>query len=178
MREHEHPSHDHSHATHEHRHEREQACCHPAHHGTGGAAPLPQAARTSSAAEWTCPMHPEVVRPGPGACPICGMALEPRTPVLSEEDGGELRDMQRRFFAALVLTAPLFALTMGDMLLGHALGSLISPRVRGFVELALATPVCVWAAWPFHERGVRSLKSRHFNMFTLISLGVSVAYGF
>jgi Cu+-exporting ATPase len=123
-------------------------------------------------------MHPEIVRPGPGACPICGMALEPRTPVASEEDGGELRDMRRRFIVALVLSAPLFALTMGDMLVGHAISAALSPRLRAFFELALATPVCLWAAWPFHERAVQSLKTRHLNMFTLISLGVAVAYIF
>jgi P-type Cu+ transporter len=123
-------------------------------------------------------MHPEVVRPGPGACPICGMALEPRAPTAAEDDGGELADMTRRFVVALALSAPLFALTMGDMLFGHAVSSALSPNVRSFVELALATPVCVWAALPFHERALASLRSRHLNMFTLIGLGVSVAFGF
>jgi Cu+-exporting ATPase len=106
------------------------------------------------------------------------MALEPRTPLASEEDGGELRDMSRRFWVALVLSAPLFALTMGDMLFGHAISSALSSRIRAFVELALATPVAVWAAWPFHERAVASVRNRHLNMFTLIGLGVGVAYAF
>jgi Cu+-exporting ATPase len=123
-------------------------------------------------------MHPEIVRPGPGSCPICGMALEPRTPAAAEGVDSELEDMQRRFWVALALSAPLFGLTMGDMLLGHAISGVISGRVRAVVELALATPVCVWAAWPFHERAALSLRNRHLNMFTLIGLGVSVAYGF
>src|SRR5688572_32342885 len=130
------------------------------------------------AGEWTCPMHPEIVRPGPGSCPICGMALEPRAPTTSEDDGGELSDMRRRFVLALVLSAPLFALGMGDMLFGHGFFSALTPRVRGLFEFALATPVCLWAAWPFHTRAVQSLRNRHLNMFTLIGLGVSVAYGF
>jgi Cu+-exporting ATPase len=123
-------------------------------------------------------MHPEVVRSEPGACPICGMALEPRMPIAADDDGGELRDMRLRFWIALALSAPLFLLTMGDMLLGHATSGAFSPRVRSFVELALATPVAVWAAWPFHERAVASVRNRHLNMFTLIGLGVGVAYGF
>jgi P-type Cu+ transporter len=123
-------------------------------------------------------MHPEIVRPGPGSCPICGMALEPRAPTTSEDDGGELSDMRRRFVVALALSAPLFALAMGDMLFGHGFFSALSPRVRGLFEFALATPVCLWAAWPFHERALQSLRNRHLNMFTLIGLGVSVAYGF
>jgi P-type Cu+ transporter len=123
-------------------------------------------------------MHPEVVRPGPGSCPICGMALEPRAPTTSDDDGGELSDMRRRFVLALALSAPLFALGMGDMLFGHGFFSALSPRARGLFEFALATPVCLWAAWPFHERALQSLRNRHLNMFTLIGLGVSVAYGF
>ncbi|HEX6766770.1 MAG TPA: copper-translocating P-type ATPase [Polyangiaceae bacterium] len=156
----------------------EHDCCHPTGHDHSASMGPPRAKPAARASEWTCPMHPEVVRTAPGACPICGMALEPRMPVASEEDGGELRDMQRRFFVALALSAPLFALTMGEMLLGHAISSLISQPLRAYVELALATPVCVWAAWPFHDRAVQSLKNRHLNMFTLISLGVTVAYGF
>jgi Cu+-exporting ATPase len=123
-------------------------------------------------------MHPEIARPDPGSCPICGMALEPRNPIASEGDDSELRDMRRRFWVALALSAPLFVLTMGDMLFGHAVSATISPQVRSFVELALATPVCLWAAWPFHERALASVRSWHLNMFTLIGLGVSVAYGF
>jgi P-type Cu+ transporter len=169
---------------HEHQHD---GCAHGDHahharpHGHAHGEP-PKPRKTSGAeatrGEWTCPMHPEIVRPGPGSCPICGMALEPRAPTTSEDDGGELADMRRRFFLALALSAPLFALGMGDMLFGHGFFSAVSPHVRGLVEFALATPVCLWAAWPFHERAIQSLRNRHLNMFTLIGLGVSVAYGF
>jgi len=128
-------------------------------------------------AEWTCPMHPEIVRQEPGSCPICGMALEPRTP-LADEQNPELEDMSRRFWFALALSVPLLALAMGDMLPGAPVSRLISPRVRVLIELGLATPVCVWSARPFYERAVASLVSRHLNMFTLIGLGVFVAYGY
>ncbi|HEX6277105.1 MAG TPA: heavy metal-binding domain-containing protein, partial [Polyangiaceae bacterium] len=151
------------------------ACCH--HESHAAVAPAVAAPR-GGASEWTCPMHPEIVRPGPGSCPICGMALEPRVPVAGETDDGELRDMRRRFAVALALSAPLFVLAMGDMLVGHAVSSALPPRLRTFVELALATPVCLWAAFPFHERAVASVRSGHLNMFTLIGLGVSVAFGF
>jgi Cu+-exporting ATPase len=127
--------------------------------------------------EWTCPMHPEIVREGPGSCPICGMALEPRTVTL-EEDSSELRDMSRRFWFAVALAAPLLVLAMSDMLLGRLTASLLSPRVRVLVELMLATPICLWAAWPFYVRAVQSVRNRSLNMFTLIGLGVSVAYGY
>ena len=122
---------------------------------------------------YTCAMHPEVERPGPGSCPICGMALEPRSATV--EDTSEYDDMRRRFVVAVVLSVPLFVLAMGDML---PLGDLIPGRARTFVELALATPVCLWAAWPFFVRAGQSLVNRRLNMFTLIGLGVSVAYLF
>jgi len=125
--------------------------------------------------EWVCPMHPEVVRSEPGSCPICGMALEPRAAAL-EDENPELQEMQKRFWVAVVLSVPLLALTMGDMLLGHRISSMLPPHVRGWVELALATPVCLWAGFPFLERAVVSVRNRHLNMFTLIGLGVSVAY--
>ncbi len=130
------------------------------------------------APSWTCPMHPEIVRDAPGSCPICGMALEPRTVQAgTTEENPELRDMTRRFLVAAVLTVPLLAVAMGDMLPGQPVSALLSARVRAFVELALATPVCLWAAWPFHVRAVRSV-ARRLNMFTLIGLGVSVAYAY
>jgi Cu+-exporting ATPase len=121
-------------------------------------------------------MHPEIVRDAPGSCPICGMALEPRTAVEDVEDSAELVDMRRRFWFAAVLTLPLVFLSMGDMLPGHPVSSLMSMRVRVWLELALATPVVLWSAWPFYVRFVQSLKNRSLNMFTLIGLGVSVAY--
>jgi P-type Cu+ transporter len=127
--------------------------------------------------QWTCPMHPEIVRDAPGSCPICGMALEPVTPTASEEgESDELRDMRRRFWFATALSAPLFVLVMSEMLFGHTLTGFMSARSRVLIELALATPVCTWSAWPFYVRAVQSVKNRSLNMFTLIGLGVSVAF--
>jgi Cu+-exporting ATPase len=145
------------------------------------AAPVPaspHAVRASgppAGARYTCPMHPEVVREGPGACPKCGMALEPLVPSADGEDDSELRDMTRRLKVAASLSAPLVALTMGSML-SHAVHMLVAPTVGAWVELALATPVCLWAGWPFLVRAVDSLRHRSPNMFTLIGLGVTVAY--
>ncbi len=134
----------------------------------------------STSAEWTCPMHPEVVSPKPGSCPKCGMALEPRTPVSgeSEEADPELREMTQRFILSAVLAVPLLAIAMGDMLPGRPISTLLSPRVRMLAEFALATPICTWAAWPFYVRAVASVRNRSLNMFTLIGLGVVVAYGY
>ncbi|MDX2051941.1 MAG: heavy metal translocating P-type ATPase [Polyangiaceae bacterium] len=131
--------------------------------------------QTMTRTEWVCPMHPEVVRLEPGNCPICGMALEPRTAVL-EQENPELLDMSRRFRFAVALTVPLFVIAMADMLPGQPLSSVLTPRARVLIELALATPICVWSAWPFYVRAVNSVLNRSLNMFTLIGLGVSVAY--
>jgi Cu+-exporting ATPase len=128
--------------------------------------------------QWTCPMHPEIVRDAPGSCPICGMALEPKTVSLDDQENPELRDMSRRFWFAAALAVPITVLSMGDMLPGSPVSSLLSPRTRALLELALATPVCLWSAWPFYVRAVQSLLNRSLNMFTLIGLGVSVAYGY
>src|SRR5450432_3631155 len=127
--------------------------------------------------EWVCPMHPEIVRTEPGSCPICGMALEPRSTTVDDANP-ELRDMSRRFYLAVALSVPLLGLTMGDMLLGHRLSEALPYGLRGWLELALATPVCLWAGFPFLERAVLSVKNRSLNMFTLIGLGVSTAYIF
>ncbi len=130
---------------------------------------------------WVCPMHPQVVREEPGSCPVCGMALEPRLPMPAEaepEGDDELGDMRRRFWVAVALGVPLVVIAMGDMLPGRPLSQILSLRVRTLLELALATPVCLWAAWPFYVRAYASLKNRSLNMFTLIALGVSVAYGY
>jgi Cu+-exporting ATPase len=127
-------------------------------------------------AAYTCPMHPEIIRDAPGSCPICGMALEPRTVAAEDEESAELKDMRRRFWFAAALTLPLVVISMGDMLPGQPISSLMSMRMRVWLELALATPVCVWSAWPFFVRAVASVRNRSLNMFTLIGLGVSVAY--
>jgi P-type Cu+ transporter len=128
--------------------------------------------------EYTCPMHPEVVQDNPGSCPKCGMALEPRTVYAEEEENPELVDMRRRFWVAVVLTIPLVVIAMGGGIPGFArfLESVAPPFGWGWVELGLATPVVLWCGWPFLVRGVNSLIHRSLNMFTLISLGVSVAY--
>ena len=127
--------------------------------------------------EHTCPMHPEVRQPGPGACPICGMALEPV--VVTAETGAiaELADMTRRFWVALVLSIPLFALEMGGHLF-PALHEVISPTASAWVQLVLATPVVLWAGWPFFTRAWVSVRTLRLNMFTLIAMGTGVAWLF
>jgi P-type Cu+ transporter len=127
--------------------------------------------------EWTCPMHPEIVRDAPGSCPKCGMALEPRT-VTAEEENPELADMRRRFWVSAALTVPLFLVAMAHFLPGRPLETLMSPRSMGWLELALATPVVLWGGWPFFVRGWQSIANRSLNMFTLIGLGVGVAYAY
>ncbi|HLL24786.1 MAG TPA: heavy metal translocating P-type ATPase [Kofleriaceae bacterium] len=142
----------------------------PAHYLTPPRAP----SSTPTAAEYTCPMHPEIVRHGPGSCPICGMALEPKMPTLDAGPDPELVDMVRRFWVAAAFTVPLFAIAMGEMV-GL---TLLSGRTRVWAELALALPVCTWAAWPFYQRFGASVVNRSLNMFTLIGLGVGVAFGY
>jgi Cu+-exporting ATPase len=132
------------------------------------------ASAVTAGTKYTCPMHPEIVRDAPGSCPICGMALEPMMPTLDTAPDPELRSMTRRFVVAAILTAPLLAIVMGEMF-GV---TIVSGRPRVWTELALATPVCLWAAWPFYERFAASLRNRRLNMFTLIGLGVGVAYGY
>ena len=126
--------------------------------------------------EWTCPMHPEIVRAAPGSCPICGMALEPREVALDEKNP-ELDDMSRRFRVSLLFTVPVFLIGMSDFLPGmpvqHALGAWLP-----WIELVLATPAVLWAGWPFFERGWQSVVNRSLNMFTLIALGTGVAFAF
>jgi Cu+-exporting ATPase len=125
---------------------------------------------------WTCPMHPEVQQPGPGSCPICGMALEPMTPTLSDGPSSEYTDMKRRFVIGLVLALPVVALEMGGHMTG--LRHLLDGNVANLIQMALATPVVLWAGWPFFERGWASVKSRHLNMFTLIAMGTGVAWAY
>lgn len=126
---------------------------------------------------YTCPMHPEVRQVGPGDCPKCGMALEP-VEATAEQDDTELRDMTKRFWIATVFTAPLLIYVMGNMLFGHPFHQWIGPATSQWAELVLATPVVLWCAWPFFVRGVRSVRSLSPNMWTLISIGVSIAYVF
>jgi Cu+-exporting ATPase len=124
-------------------------------------------------------MHPEIVRAEPGSCPICGMALEPRNVTVDDDSANpELADMTRRFWLAAAFTIPLFIVAMGDLLPGEPISRVLSPRARTLLELALATPVCLWSAWPFYVRFAQSLRNKSLNMFTLIGLGVSVAYGY
>jgi Cu+-exporting ATPase len=128
--------------------------------------------------EYTCPMHPEIVRDAPGSCPICGMALEPRTVTLEEEENPELKDMRRRFWLSAALTVPVVLIAMRHLIPGDPLSGIASHELLGWLELALATPVVLWGAWPFFVRGWRSVVTWNLNMFTLIGLGVAVAYGY
>ena len=126
--------------------------------------------------EYTCPMHPEVRQWGPGSCPICGMALEPVTITAHEEANPELVDMTRRFWISAALTIPTVLLAMSDILPGRLFESLAQSRAPEWIQLALASPVVLWGGWPFFERGWQSIANRSLNMFTLIALGVLVAY--
>jgi len=121
-------------------------------------------------------MHPQIVRDAPGSCPICGMALEPRTVSVDEGPDPELADMTRRFWIGLALTLPLLVFVMGDMLPGQPLRHLIPGRVSAWLQLVLTTPVVLWAGWPFFVRGWASVVNRSLNMFTLIALGTGMAY--
>ncbi len=124
---------------------------------------------------WTCPMHPQIRRSAPGQCPICGMALEPLEPSAEEEANPELADMSRRFWVSLALTFQIVPLVMATELFG---AEPLPMRTSMWAQLALTTPVVLWGGWPFFERLWASLKSRNLNMFTLIGMGVGVAYGY
>src|ERR1700704_1708399 len=138
-----------------------------------GPVPAP-AAPAPTGAIYTCPMHPEIRQAGPGACPICGMALEPMMASADRGPNPELADMTRRFWIGLALAAPVVVLEMG----AHIAGAhrWLDPGLSSLVQFAFATPVVLWAGWPFFARGARSLVSRHLNMFTLIAMGTGVAY--
>ncbi len=125
---------------------------------------------------YTCPMHSQIRQPAPGSCPICGMALEPELVSANDVPNPELADMTRRLWIALVLTTPVFALEMGGHLTG--LHQWLGQRYSNWIQLLLATPVVLWAGWPFFERGWTSLKTLNLNMFTLISMGTGVAWIF
>jgi Cu+-exporting ATPase len=142
-------------------------------------APAPRPSPAPQAAEYTCPMHPEIVQRGPGPCPVCGMALEPRLISLAGDTANpELEDMTRRARVSAALTAPLFLLAMSDLIPGAPVQHRLSPTLLAWTQLALATPVVLWGAGPFFARGWRSLQTRQFNMFTLIAIGTGVAYGY
>ena len=140
--------------------------------------PKPQAQPTAAQQEaiYTCPMHPEIRQKGPGNCPICGMALEPEEITLEEVANPELIDFSRRLKISAILTIPLFLLAMSDLIPGQPLQHAWPVWLLMGLQFLLATPVVLWGGFPFFERGWESLKSRHFNMFTLIALGTGVAY--
>ena len=142
----------------------------PAHYLDG----LPAEQKTLPGALFTCPMHPEIQQQGPGDCPICGMALEPEEITADSEPSAELLDMNRRFWLGLMLALPVFILEMSSHFL-HT-DSLISPQVSNWVQLLLATPVVLWAGWPFFQRGWNSILRRNLNMFTLIAIGTGAAW--
>jgi len=123
---------------------------------------------------YTCPMHPEIRQEGPGSCPICGMALEPELVTADSGPNPELVDFTRRFWIGLALTVPVFALEMGAHIVGGH--GLVDQQISNWIQFAFATPVVLWAGWPFFERGWQSVLTRNLNMFTLIAMGTGVAY--
>src|SRR5215469_13088730 len=131
------------------------------------------AAAPGQAAQYTCPMHPEIRKTGPGACPLCGMALEPMG--ITEQDNSEERQMTRRFWISLALGVPLAVIAMGGMVSMSA-ADLLGARAQNWLEFALATPIVMWGAWPFFERAWASVVNRSANMFTLIGMGIAAAY--
>ncbi len=151
------------------------ASCHAHGHAPHGA-PAVDPATVPAGSKWTCPMHPEIVRAGPGSCPICGMALEPMMPSADAGPNPELIDMTRRFWIGAALALPVLALEMGRHFLG--IDGFVPPAWNGWLQFALASPVVLWGGWPFFERGWASLKTRNLNMFTLIALGTGVAWSY
>ncbi|OJU48293.1 MAG: copper-translocating P-type ATPase [Brevundimonas sp. 67-6] len=143
----------------------------PARYLDGGKTEAPVA---PAGTVYTCPMHPEIRQVGPGSCPICGMALEPELVTAASAPNPELTDFTRRFWIGLALSVPVLALEMGGHLTGLMMS--MSGQTSAWIQFALATPVVLWSGWPFFERGARSLVSRHLNMFTLIAMGVGVAW--
>ena len=135
---------------------------------------IPAQEAPPTVAIWTCPMHPEIQQPKPGSCPICGMALEPFLPSATAGPSAEYRDMRLRFWVGLALALPVFALEMGGHLTG--LHMLLGRETNNWVQMLLATPVVLWAGWPFFERGWQSVRNRSLNMFSLIAMGTGVAW--
>ena len=158
-------------------HMSEQHCCHRGHGDDSYFRKVEPDAATESAI-YTCPMHPEVEQVGPGACPICGMDLEPKfVDVADDSDEQQFADMKRRFWVGVVLSVPLLVLAMGPMV-GLRIADLMSERVFGVFQLALATPVVFWCGWPLLVRGARSFQSMNLNMFSLIAVGTLAAFLF
>jgi Cu+-exporting ATPase len=156
---------------------REQFVADPSRYVTPHVTPPPATPAAGSGERlYTCPMHPQIRRKGPGSCPICGMALEPLVAAGEEGPDPELVDMVRRFWVSLVLTLPLLVGVMGDMIPGEPIRHLVPARPLAWAQLVLATPVVLWGGWPFFVRGWASIVNRSLNMFTLIALGVGVAY--
>ena len=138
--------------------------------------PSPAPPAAAAGTDYTCPMHPEVARNGPGACPICGMALEPKTVSLDQQENPELIDMQRRLWTSAILTAPILFMAMAEMIAGPRGDHVYAGRFAVWVQFALATPVVLWGGWPFFERAWASVLHRSPNMFTLIAMGTGTAY--
>ncbi|MBC7148914.1 MAG: copper-translocating P-type ATPase [Rhizobium sp.] len=165
----EHHGHDHRQPDHDH---------HSGHQHPTNVAPLKAKPVASGAAAegaiYTCPMHPQVRQIGPGNCPICGMTLEPETPEVATGPSAEYIDMSRRFWVGLILSLPVLALEMGGHLTN--LHMVLGPQTSNWIQLVLATPVVLWAGWPFFKRGWQSVLTRHLNMFTLIAMGTGVAW--
>ncbi len=149
-------------------------CAHHGHHRGHEAKPVP-VAKAGQSIFYTCPMHPQIRQEGPGSCPICGMALEPETITLEEGDNSELRDMTRRLWVSAILAAPVAVLAMGAH---FGLATFVPDKISVWLQLGLATPVTLWGGWPFLTRGWDSLRTRNLNMFTLIALGILVAWGY
>ena len=149
------------------------SCC---EHQPAAHRPAAPSADVPAGTTYTCPMHPQVRQVGPGSCPICGMALEPLHASASDGPNEELRDMQRRFWIGLALALPVFVLEMGGHFPALNLHHLIGMRASQWIQFALATPVVLWAGWPFFVRAVDSVRHRSLNMFSLIALGVSAAF--
>jgi heavy metal translocating P-type ATPase len=174
-----HGHHDHAHGRHEDGHD--HAHCaheHHGHHDHAAPAAPPPAVTAGSMVEWTCPMHPEIVRDAPGSCPICGMALEPKTVTLEEVEDVHLKDATRRFWVSLALSLPLVAAAMAEMVWGMDFRHRIGESLFTWGQFALATPVVLWGGWSFFVRGWTSFRTLRLNMYSLIGLGVAVAYLF
>ena len=124
---------------------------------------------------YTCPMHPEVIQEGPGSCPKCGMALEPKD-VSTSADNSEYKDMSKRFWVSLIFSVPIILLAMLEIFPNKSIEKILSMKVINWIAFVLATPIVIWGGWMFFERGVLSVIRKSLNMFTLIGLGVGVAY--